>query len=133
MVSPPSQPAYSMAEDAFRQPTNHKRRHRRGGSTPEDDTGSLTYSAASSVNSGGSSAAGESTDSSFGEIMRVLALQDGPELEALMKKEGFDPKIVAKARARLEDTQSVASSLNYSTDGGESLLHGDGVLTTITG
>lgn len=127
------QATYSMAEDALQRHPVSKRRHRRGGQASEDDTGSLTYSAGSSINSGNSSAAGESTDSSFSDIMRVLALQDGPELEALMKKEGVDPRAIAKARAKANagDT-SVTSSLNYSTDG-ESALNGEDVLQTITG
>lgn len=120
-----------MAEDAWRQPVS-KRRHRRGGQSSEDDNGSLTYSAGSSINSGNSSAAGESTDSSFSDIMRVLALQDGPELEALMKKEGVDPRAIAKVRAKAAGDTSVTSSLNYSTDG-ESALNGEDVLQTITG
>ena len=49
-----------------------------------DGAGSLTYSAASSVNS----AAGESTDSSFAGIMRVLDEQgDSKELAAVLEKE----------------------------------------------
>eukprot|EP00545_Synedropsis_sp_CCMP1620_P003390 CAMPEP_0119009282 /NCGR_PEP_ID=MMETSP1176-20130426/4256_1 /TAXON_ID=265551 /ORGANISM="Synedropsis recta cf, Strain CCMP1620" /LENGTH=269 /DNA_ID=CAMNT_0006961757 /DNA_START=178 /DNA_END=987 /DNA_ORIENTATION=- len=127
---------YSMAFDdvAVRQPSTSKRRHRRGAPSDGDDNGSLTYSSAgSSINSGASSAAGESTDSSFSDIMRVLALQEGPELEALMKKEGLDPRTIAKVKAKAAgDNSSVASSLNYSTDG-ESALNGECVITTITG
>jgi hypothetical protein len=130
---------YSMATDAVRQASSSKRRHRRGG-PPEDDNGSLSYSSAgSSTNSGESSgsAAGESTDSSFADIMRVLALQEGPELEALMKKEGLDPRKIARMRAKAAaagtaDSSSVESSLNYSTDG-ESALNGECVIQTITG
>lgn len=130
------QATYSMAGGDVRQASNSKRgRHRRGGPTSEDDNGSLSYSSAgSSINSGASSAAGESTDSSFADIMRVLALQEGPELEALMKKEGIDPRTIAKVKAKAAggDSSSVASSLNYSTDG-ESALNGECVIQTITG
>lgn len=119
---------YSMADDNFRSVNiQNKRRHRRGAPASEDDNGSLTYSAGSSC----SSAAGESTDSSFADIMKVLALQDEPELEALMKREGIDARAFAKAKAKATDS-SVASSLNYSTDG-ESALNGENVLQTITG
>jgi hypothetical protein len=126
---------FSMVDDGLRHPSsnmNYKRKHRRGAQPPqEDDTGSLTYSATSSVNSGGS-AAGESTDSSFAHIMRVLALQDGPELEEVMKREGYDAKAIAWAKAKNADGISVASSLNYSVDG-ESALNGEAVLQSITG
>eukprot|EP00547_Thalassionema_nitzschioides_P001954 CAMPEP_0194202422 /NCGR_PEP_ID=MMETSP0156-20130528/2446_1 /TAXON_ID=33649 /ORGANISM="Thalassionema nitzschioides, Strain L26-B" /LENGTH=250 /DNA_ID=CAMNT_0038927907 /DNA_START=264 /DNA_END=1016 /DNA_ORIENTATION=- len=117
-----------MADDSFRPVgSQNKRRHRRGAPASEDDNGSLTYSAGSSC----SSAAGESTDSSFADIMKVLAFQDEPELEALMKREGIDARTLAKAKAKATDL-SVASSLNYSTDG-ESALNGEHVLQTITG
>lgn len=130
---------YSMATDDVRQATGSKRRHRRGGPS-EDDNGSLSYSSAgSSINSGASSgsAAGESTDSSFADIMRVLALQEGPELDALMKREGLDPRTIARMKAKAAatgtvDSGSAASSLNYSTDG-ESALNGECVIQTITG
>jgi hypothetical protein len=134
MVSPPPHAIseYSMADtDGYRRTNSTKRKHRRGGQAAEDDTGSLTYSAGSSINSGGS-AAGESTDSSFADIMRVMALQDGPELEALLKREGYDQKSLAWARTKNGDATSVGSSLNYSTDG-ESALIGEHVLQTITG
>jgi len=129
---------YSMAEDSYHQvgssQSNSKRKHRRGAfPTSEDDNGSLTYSDGTSINSGCSSTAGESTDSSFADIMKVLALQDGPELEALMKREGIDARALAKAKQKaLGDTMSVTSSLNYSTDG-ESALNGEHCIQTITG
>jgi hypothetical protein len=50
---------------------------------PTDGAGSLTYSAASSINS----TAGESTDSSFADIMKVLDVQDSKELAAVLHKE----------------------------------------------
>jgi len=110
------------------------RRHRRGSSNhsedadPSDGSASLTYSAGSSI---ASSAAGESTDSSFADIMRVLDVQDSNELAAFMKREGVtDPsQLQRKGKA---STVSVASSLNYSTDG-ESALEGAHLLQTITG
>lgn len=114
------------------------RRHRRGGSgkqktyrdedeDPSDGSASLTYSAGSSI---ASSAAGESTDSSFADIMKVLDLQDSEELAAYMKREGVtDPSKYQRTKA---STISVTSSLNYSTDG-ESALEGVHLLQTITG
>ena len=95
----------------------------------------MTYSAASSVQSGGS-AAGESTDSSFADIMRVLDLQDSSELKALIKKEGVSSERELREKRGLPygatSAVSVASSLNYSTDG-ESALDGSGLLQTIAG
>jgi hypothetical protein len=117
---------------------NKNRRHRRGSSTTnqkqrqqteeeDDGSASLTYSAGSSI---ASSAAGESTDSSFADIMKVLDVQDSEELVAFMKREGVtDP---SKYRQPKASTMSVASSLNYSTDG-ESALEGAHLLQTITG
>jgi len=100
---------------------------------PTDDSGSLTYSAASSVHSGGS-ATGESTDSSFADIMRVLDLQDSKELAAFMKKEGVTSanELQAKLKNARHSAASVTSSLNYSTDG-ESHLDGSQLLQTIAG
>jgi hypothetical protein len=93
---------------------------------PTDGAASLTYSAASSC-------AGESTDSSFADIMRVLDLQDDKELAALMKKEGVSTASELKEKRGLHNSAvSVASSLNYSTDG-ESHLEGTKLLQTITG
>jgi len=115
---------------------DEKRKHRRRSSSdggedvdPTDGSGSLTYSAASSINS-----AGESTDSSFADILRVLDVQgqDTKELAAYLQKE----------RTR-KDERSVAESLAYSTDAesnvrsmatdAESNLHGTDFLSTITG
>ena len=119
----------------------HHHHHHHGGSDasedpvdPTDGNGSLTYSAASSVQSGGS-AAGESTDSSFADIMRVLDLQDSSELKALIKKEGVSSERELREKRGLPfgtSGVSVASSLNYSTDG-ESALDGSGLLQTIAG
>lgn len=117
--------------------------HRRVGSSsgqsvedsdPTDGNGSLTYSATSSVHSGAS--AGESTDSSFADIMRVLDLQDGPELAALIKKEGITASEFRERHRTAASAASVASSLNYSTDGEsalESALEGSHLIHTITG
>ena len=136
-------PAYTFASNDVSAPTKTKKsRHRRGSKDsanstsedpdPTDGTGSLTYSAASSVHSGGS-ATGESTDSSFADIMRVLDLQDGKELAALIKKEGVSSAGELRERRGLTHSGiSVASSLAYSTDG-ESALEGAGLLQTIAG
>ncbi len=112
--------------------------HRRNHSDPDptDGNGSLTYSAASSVHSGGS-AAGESTDSSFAEIMRVLDLQEKGELKAIIKKEGVHSvEELREKRGMRSGTHysgvSVASSLNYSMDG-DSHLEGSQLLQTIAG
>jgi hypothetical protein len=114
--------------------TKKRQRHRRGGnqhSSQEDkDDASLTYSAASSTSS-----AGESTDSSLGDIMR--ALEGDAELIAFCKKDPAFQKQLDKLRHKQNQQQpssevSVASSLNYSTDG-ESALNGEHVLQTITG
>ena len=80
---------------------------------PTDGNGSLTYSAASSINS----AAGESTDSSLAGIMRVLDVQDSKELAHVLEKE--------RARKHAKEDRSVAAesqnSLAYSTDGGSAM------------
>jgi hypothetical protein len=105
---------------------------------PTDGAASLTYSATSSVHSGGS-AAGESTDSSFADIMRVLDMQDGGELAALCKKEGVSSpgelrekaNVLLRSKAK-SDRSMGANSLAYSTDG-ESTLNGANFLQTIAG
>lgn len=149
---------YSM-EDSFPSSgnTHHHpragRHHRRGGS--EGSGASLTYSAGSSVQSAGS-AAGESTDSSFADIMRVLDLQDSKELQEFIQREGVDPRIYVKNKAQQQQQQQGMSanahansssamigstrdeksvnSLAYSTDG-DSALNGEKVLglQTISG
>lgn len=125
---------------------------------PTDGSGSLTYSAASSINSN----AGESTDSSFADIMRVLDVQDSKELAAVLQKErarhsnshfgtarGDEQSIAAASAHSLTYstghslTYSTGQSLTYSTDAeshmrslatdAESGLHGTGILSTITG
>lgn len=110
-------------------------RHRRNYSEDTDNTdgaGSLTYSATSSVQSGGS-AAGESTDSSFADIMRVLDLQDSQQLKDFIKKEGVTSvDELSRKKGWSSGGVSVASSLAYSTDG-ESHLEGTKLLQTITG
>lgn len=131
-------PTYTLASNDGIPNGYKKSKHRRGGSEdpdPTDGSGSLTYSATSSVQSGGS-AAGESTDSSFADVMRVLDLQDSKELVALIRKEGVSSPEELRAKrglgSRSSVTPSVASSLNYSTDG-ESHLDGSHLLQTITG
>lgn len=126
--------------------SHSNRRHRRAGRSKQkgdsrhrnqqqssdlcdnDGTGSLTYSASSSINSG-SSHAEESTDSSFADIMRVLDLDDTSELAALMTKEGVSNpdhhalmQYRTAARRHPGRAASVTSSLNYSD--GESSVSG---------
>jgi hypothetical protein len=126
---------YAMDGDVV---TKKRQRHRRGGHAPsssqlhddKDEDASLTYSAASSMSS-----AGESTDSSLGDIMR--ALEGDAELIAYCKKDPSFQKQLDKLLHKQNQQQpsseaSVTSSLNYSTDG-ESALNGEHVLQTITG
>jgi len=124
--------------------TRKHRRHQRTNSDdadPTDGSGSLTYSAASSINS-----AGESTDSSFADIMKVLDMQDPSELGPLMKEKGMSPAEyhmhLQQQHANYPDHHhhktrssqaSVASSLQYSTDGESNFLHGTDLVSTITG
>lgn len=137
------QPEYDMkaATAAANANTRKHRRHQKTSSTedgdPTDGGGSLTYSAASSTNS-----AGESTDSSFADIMKVLDMQDPQDLGPLMKDRGMTP---AEYHMHLQQSQnqqpykqrssqaSVASSLQYSTDGESNFLHGADLVSTITG
>lgn len=114
-------PPHSSKEDLY-----NKKPHRRRGSDDLDNS-SLAYSAASSVNS-----AGESTDSSFGDIIRVLDVQDTQELKDYIRKEGVSSVAELRSRRGLVSQPSVASSLAYSTDG-ESHLEGTKLLQTITG
>eukprot|EP00549_Striatella_unipunctata_P025458 CAMPEP_0118699822 /NCGR_PEP_ID=MMETSP0800-20121206/16158_1 /TAXON_ID=210618 ORGANISM="Striatella unipunctata, Strain CCMP2910" /NCGR_SAMPLE_ID=MMETSP0800 /ASSEMBLY_ACC=CAM_ASM_000638 /LENGTH=143 /DNA_ID=CAMNT_0006600173 /DNA_START=243 /DNA_END=674 /DNA_ORIENTATION=- len=128
-------------------PTQH-RKHRRGGrkdssgnqqptGDSESVTGSLTYSASSSINSG-SSAAGESTDSSFADIMKVLDLDDSSELAALMAREGMNQDLLRRGAGRVRaaggggGAGSVSDSLNYSEDG-ESTMAGEHIAQSVTG
>lgn len=146
------QPTYQFASSSAAVPKTaapHKRggfasrHHRRSHSEDTDQTdgaGSLTYSATSSVQSGGS-AAGESTDSSFADIMRVLDLQDSDQLRELIRKEGVTSvDELQRKRGMVYPGGSVASSLQYSAaslqysiDDGESHLEGTRLLQTITG
>jgi hypothetical protein len=67
--------------------------------------------------------------------MRVLDVQDGTELRALIKKEGGVEQLREKRGlppAATSGMISVASSLNYSFDG-ESHLEGSQLLQTIAG
>src|SRR3569832_891892 len=84
------------------------RRHRRSASSssdqqtydngePIDCSGSLTYSATSSINSG----TGESEDSSFADIMKVLDVQDGKDIASYLRG------------SSRRDEKSVADSLAY--------------------
>ena len=121
----------------WKESTGH-RRHRRGEEGSVDPTdgscsGSLTYSsAASSIHS----AAGESTDSSFADIMKVLD-GDGKDIAMYLQQQQQSGRI-------LRDGQSVAESLAYSTDaesktmtlkseGESTALHGFDLVSTITG
>ena len=80
--------------------------HGGGGSgDPLDCSGSLTYSAASSINSG----CGESTDSSFADIMKVLEIQDGTNLASFLRGGGG-------SSSRRDEKSVAAESLAYSTD-----------------
>ncbi|KAG7368135.1 hypothetical protein IV203_030878 [Nitzschia inconspicua] len=130
-----SQPKYQFASSAPYHGGGKKSgsRHRRSYSEDTDTDGaSLTYSATSSVHSGGS-AAGESTDSSFADIMRVLDLQDSEQLKEIIKKEGVSSiDELQRKRGYHSGAGSVASSLAYSTDG-DSHLEGTKLLQTIAG
>ena len=68
---------------------HRNRQHQRTSSADVDptDAGSLTYSTTSSINS-----TGESTDSSFADIMKVLEMQDPSELSSLpIQERGMTP------------------------------------------
>eukprot|EP00539_Tryblionella_compressa_P003238 CAMPEP_0178734624 /NCGR_PEP_ID=MMETSP0744-20121128/1445_1 /TAXON_ID=913974 /ORGANISM="Nitzschia punctata, Strain CCMP561" /LENGTH=269 /DNA_ID=CAMNT_0020386921 /DNA_START=444 /DNA_END=1253 /DNA_ORIENTATION=- len=132
-----TQPTYQFASTSYVNTGPSKKssssRHRRTYSedTDTDGAGSLTYSATSSVQSGGS-AAGESTDSSFADIMRVLDLQDSEQLKEIIKKEGVSSVDELQRKRGANSGASVASSLAYSTDN-ESHLEGTRLLQTIAG
>ena len=128
--------AFASSGSTFKGGRGRRNKHRRTYSEDTDNTdggGSLTYSATSSVQSGGS-AAGESTDSSFADIMRVLDLQDSQQLKEFIKKEGCTSvdELQRKKGWTSSGGMSVASSLAYSTDG-ESHLEGTKLLQTIAG
>jgi len=135
------------AFDSYEKPVgvSSKRKHHRrqpsassegGDDDPTDGNGSLTYSAASSINS----AAGESTDSSLAGIMRVLDVQDSKELAAVLEKERArkshhhhgDRSVTAESQHSLAystDAESHMRSLATEQSG----LQGTGLLGTIAG
>jgi hypothetical protein len=110
------------------------------GDDPTDGNASLTYSVASSINS-----AGESTDSSFADIMKVLDGQDTHELAAYLKHQATKQHHTNNMNNHTNraDERSVAESLAYSTDAESHMqrsmvtdatgLHGTDLLSTITG
>jgi hypothetical protein len=136
-----NRPTYSLGSTGWDKPIhstkeeqrNRKTQHQRKGSDDfsADGNVSLTYSAASSVNSGGSATA-ESTDSTFADVMQALDLQDSWELKEFIRKEGVSSINELRSRGKLSSGQSLAGSLAYSTDG-ESHLEGSNLLQTITG
>jgi hypothetical protein len=132
-----------------RRHNSHDNSSNNDGDDPTDGNGSLTYSAASSINS-----AGESTDSSFADIMKVLDGQDTHELAAYLKhqaaKQHHNNNINASNNHTSRDERSVGESLAYSTDAESHMqrsmgtdahtqytdasgLHGTDLLSTITG
>jgi hypothetical protein len=130
-------PTYTLASSSgknrdTKRSSNHRRRSHSEDACadPTDGNASLTYSAASSVNSGGS-ATGESTDSSFADIMRVLDMEDSDELRDILKKEGVSSAGELRQK-RMSAGLSVASSSAYSADG-ETHLAGTSLLQTIAG
>jgi hypothetical protein len=89
-------------------------------------SGSLTYSATSSVNSG----CADSTDSSFADIMKVLDAQDGKDLASYLRGSSRrDEKSVAESLAYSTDADTHLRSL--ATDGGESHLRGTDLLRCV--
>ena len=112
--------------ETVRQYREEQKRGSSGRSRTGADEQSLTYSVSSSV--GGGSQTGESTDSSFADIMKVLDLNDTAEIVALMEAEGITDMTAqeyverAQARAAMHRNRkaagvSVADSLAYSVDG----------------
>jgi hypothetical protein len=108
---------YTFEETAptFRLNDRRKSRSRNSSSGDEDGTGSLTYSATSSVTA-------ESTDSSFGDIMKVLETQgDSKELASFLKKHvqhhRGDEKSVAADSLAYSAKSATSDSLAYSADG----------------
>ena len=123
---------------------HRSRQHQRTNSEdpdPTDEAGSLTYSAASSINS-----AGESTDSSFADIMKVLEMQE-PQVRSLSKDRGMtpaeyqmyqqqqahNPAYQTHANKNRSSQVSVTSSLQYSTDGESNFLAGADLVSAFTG
>lgn len=130
--------SYDMPASKPSKKKHHRRQHSSGSGGGDDDptdgNGSLTYSAASSINS----AAGESTDSSLAGIMRVLDVQDSKELAAVLEKERIKKHHQADRSVAAESQHSLA----YSTDAEshmkslateQSGLKGTGLLGTIAG
>jgi hypothetical protein len=112
--------------------TPQRRRGSDSDPDPGDGNSSLTYSVASSVTSTGSSSTGEcTTDSSFGDIMRVLDTEDTPEMKGFIRNNGVNSDS-ERRNQKVASGQSVASSSAYSTDG-ESLLEGTKLLQAIHG
>lgn len=118
------------------------RQHQRTNSEdadPTDGAGSLSYSAASSINS-----AGESTDSSFADIMKVLDMQDPQERKDrsmtaaeyhmhLQQQAAYNPAYHAHTGKHRSSQASVTSSLQYSTDGESNFLAGTDLVSNFTG
>jgi hypothetical protein len=116
--------AYFQKDYSYSRKSSQRRRGSENDFDPYDGNASLTYSAASSVNSGGSSIAGESGDSSFAAVMRVLDSEQPQELKGFIRKtEGGSSVHEPKGQKELQSGQSVATSLAYSIDG-ESQLNG---------
>jgi hypothetical protein len=115
--------------------TNNSRRVR--DEDPTDGNGSLTYSAASSVNSG----TGESTDSSFADVLRGLDVQESKEIAAYLEQRlsRREDRSVAESFAYSANVDSLAYSTEADTHGrsiatdGETKLHGTDYLGSITG
>jgi hypothetical protein len=123
-----------------RRQSSHDNSSNNDGDDFTDGNGSLSYSAASSINS-----AGESTDSSFADIMKVLDGQDTHELAAYLKHQAAKQHHNNNMNNHTSrDERSVAGeSLAYSTDAESHMqrsmgtdatgLHGTDLLSTITG
>lgn len=128
---------YTFEDSTYEPAAGRKKQHRRTHSKdnsegedgdPLDGSGSLTYSAASSINS----ATGESTDSSFADILRVLDVQEGKEYTQKEKARMIrdERSVAAESLAYSMDTESHLPSL--ATDA-ESALNGTRYLSTIPG
>eukprot|EP00977_Amphora_coffeiformis_P010570 scaffold2490_cov169-Amphora_coffeaeformis.AAC.2 len=134
---------YTFDSPTYEPPTGKKKHHRRvqskdseGGEDGDhlDGSGSLTYSAASSINS----ATGESTDSSFADIMRVLDVQDSKELATVIQKErakhGRDERsVAAESQHSLAYSTDAESNMRSLATDAESALNGTRYLSTIPG
>jgi len=79
-----------------------------------DGNGSLSYSSAASSN-------GESTDSSFGDIMKVLEGTDAREIAQLLQQHQQMQQPLPARRNPADERSLAAESLAYSTDA-ESML-----------